>query len=109
MQLKRGITPEHSSLPSTWEHLANIYRVPAVATNQARSCQEKGLPGAHTSSKLNPSVPAAFEAGPGSSAGAERLAKTASQGTAPRGTPLSWTRSLSALLRARASAKKAAS
>ena len=100
MQFKHGITPEHSSLPSTQEHLANIYQVPAVATQQPWSCHKKGLPGAHTTSKLNPSVPAAFAAGTGSSAGAEWLAKTASRGRATRGTSLSRTHSLHALLHA---------
>ena len=82
------------------------YRVPAVApcwdeTNHARSCREKGLPGAHTSSKLNPNKPAGLAAGTGSSsAGSEGPAKTALQGKAPRGTSLSPTRSLSALLHA---------
>lgn len=36
-----------SSLPSRQEQLANIYPALALATNQAWSCQEKGLPGAH--------------------------------------------------------------
>ena len=54
MQFKHGITPEHSSLPSTQEHLANFYQVPAVATQQPWSCREKGLPGAHTSLNSTP-------------------------------------------------------
>ena len=64
-----------SSLPSQQEHLANISPALAVATNQAWSCQEKGLPGAHPA--LNSAQPAAGSAaGAGSSADMEQLAKS---------------------------------
>lgn len=78
MQFKHRIPPEHSSLPSTQEHLANIYQVPAVATNQAWNCQETRHDSLELTPapKLNPDVPAGFAASPRSSAGAERLSKT---------------------------------
>lgn len=101
VQVKRGIAPWHSSLPSTQEQRADSYWVRGPRrsnTNHAWVCWEKGFPGAHTSSEVKPREPAGFAAGTGSSTGSEGLAKTALQGRVPRGTLLSPSRALSALL-----------
>ena len=74
MQFKDGITPRHSPLPSTQEHAAKSYRVPAEAPcwgerTDAQSCREKGLPRAHTSSKLKSNKPTGLAASTRSSSG----------------------------------------
>ena len=74
MQFKDGITPRHSPLPSTQEHAAKSYRVPAEAPcwgerTDAQSCREKGLPRAHTSSKVKSNKPTGLAASTRSSSG----------------------------------------